>query len=103
MIYPPPPPMLVVAGQKPFANMQVSLNPLRYVTQPEYWGIEVVGCMPPIGQPAIVPYVVELDLTGINGKCGVEVIGAGGHTEKIDLPQATGTAPPATPGDDTPA
>ena len=64
-IYPPPPPMLVVAGQKPFANMRVSLNPLRYVSQPEYWGIEVVGCMPPIGQPAIIPYVVELDLTGI--------------------------------------
>jgi len=92
MIFPPPPPRLVVAGQKPFANMQVSLNPLRYLTRPEYWGIEVVGCMPPIGQPAIIPYVVELDLTGIVGTQGVEVIGAD-RTEKIDLPSAAETGP----------
>src|SRR5690242_19122009 len=90
MIYPPPPPTLVVAGQKPWANMTVSLNPLRYVQQPEYWGIEVVGCMPPIGQPAIVPYVVELILTGVVGTRGIEVIGAS-HTEKIELaPAPTG-------------
>jgi len=91
MIYPPPPPRLVVAGRKPFANMQVSLNPLRYVRQPEYWGIEVVGCMPPIGQPAIVPYVVELDLDGISGTMGIEVIGAS-HTERIELPKGAETS-----------
>jgi hypothetical protein len=88
MIYPPPPPMLVVSGQKPWANMEVTLNPRRYVQQPEYWGIEVIGTMPAIGQPAIVPYVVELDLTGLLGTRGVEVIGAS-HTERIDLPAAT--------------
>jgi hypothetical protein len=87
MIYPPPPPMLVVSGRKPFANMRVSLNPLRYETPPEYWGIEVVGCVPPVGQPAIIPYAVELDLTGLMGTRGVEVIGAD-HTEKLDLPAA---------------
>jgi hypothetical protein len=87
MIYPPPPPMLIVSGQKPFANMEVTLNPLRYVQKPEYWGIEVIGTMPAIGQPAIVPYVVELDLTGLMGTKGVEVIGAS-HTERIDLPAA---------------
>ena len=98
MIYPPPPPTLVVAGQKPFANMQVTLNPLRYERQPEYWGIEVVGYIPPVGQPAIVPYAVELSLAGISGTMGIEVIGAG-RTERIGLPgdvgdtgQAVGTA-----------
>jgi hypothetical protein len=102
MIYPPPPPRLVVAGQKPFANMQVSLNPLRYAQKPEYWGIEVVGCMPPIGQPAIVPYVVELDLAGYIGTRGNEVIGAS-HTERIELAAAVeGTAPGTTVGE-TPA
>jgi hypothetical protein len=85
MIYPPPPPNLVVSGRKPFANMTVSLNPLRYAQVPEYWGIEVVGCLPPIGQPAIVPYMVELSLAGISGTRGIEVIGAG-HTERIELP-----------------
>jgi hypothetical protein len=87
MIYPPQPPVLVVSGRKPWANMQVSLNPLRYMQQPEYWGIEVVGCMPPIGQPAIIPYVVELRLAGIGGTSGIEVIGAS-HTERIELPPA---------------
>jgi hypothetical protein len=102
MIYPPPPPRLVVAGQKPFANMEVSLNPLHYVQKPEYWGIEVVGCMPPIGQPAIVPYVVELDLTGHIGTRGIEVIGAN-RTERIELAAATEGTPPETAADETPA
>jgi hypothetical protein len=102
MIYPPPPPMLVVAGEKPFANMQVSLNPLRYVQKPEYWGIEVVGCIPPIGQPAIVPYVVELNLTGYIGTRGIEVIGAN-RTERIELAAAVDGAPPETAADETPA
>ncbi len=98
MIYPPPPPNLVVAGEKPFANMRVSLNPLCYVQKPEYWGIQVVGSTPSIGQPAIVPYVVELDLTGYIGTRGIEVIGAS-HTERIEL----AAAPPETAPDGTPA
>jgi hypothetical protein len=102
MIYPPPPPMLVVAGQKPFANMQVSLNPLRYAQKPEYWGIEVVGCMPPIGQPAIIPYAVELNLTGYIGTRGIEVIGAS-HTERIELAAAVEGTPLETAVDETPA
>ncbi|BEL08439.1 hypothetical protein Q0Z83_066300 [Actinoplanes sichuanensis] len=85
MIYPPPPPKLVVSGSKPWANMEVTLRPLTYIQQPEYWGIQVVGSMPAIGQPAIMPYVVELDLTGLIGTRGVEVIGAD-HTERIDIP-----------------
>ncbi|GLW31780.1 hypothetical protein Areg01_47190 [Actinoplanes regularis] len=102
MIYPPPPPMLVVAGEKLFANTQVSLNPRHYVQKPEYWGIEVVGCTPAIGQPAIVPYVVELDLTGHVGTRGIEVIGAN-HTERIELAAAAEGTPPETAVDETPA
>jgi hypothetical protein len=97
MIYPPPPANLVVSGRKPFANMTVSLNPLRYAQVPEYWGIEVVGCMPPIGQPAIVPYVAELSLAGIGGTRGIEVIGAG-HTERIELPGPEDGAGGGEPG-----
>src|SRR4051812_18873598 len=36
MIYPPRI-MLVVTGRKPWANMVVSLEPLTYIRQPEYW------------------------------------------------------------------
>jgi hypothetical protein len=88
--------MLVVAGEKPFANMQVSLNPLRHEQKPEYWGIEVGGSTPEIGQPAIVPYVVELNLTGYIGTLGIEVIGAS-HTERIELAAAAEGTPPETP------
>jgi hypothetical protein len=40
--------------------------------------------MPPFGQPAIIPYAVELELAGFIGTAGVEVIGAN-RTEKIEL------------------
>ena len=38
--------ILIVNGIKPYLNMQVNLVPLVYVRQPEYWGIEVTGCLP---------------------------------------------------------
>ena len=42
----PPQYVLHVSGTKPYLNMQVDLVPLVYIQQPEYWGIEVVGCLP---------------------------------------------------------
>ncbi|MGH3971760.1 MAG: SSI family serine proteinase inhibitor [Pseudonocardiaceae bacterium] len=75
--------VLVVTGQKPL-NMEVSLTPLVYIRQPEYWGIEVIGCVPGLSLPAVVPYVVRLDLDGTIGTCGIEVIGAN-RSEKIDI------------------
>ncbi len=42
---------LVVSGVKPYMNMKVELIPVVYITQPEYWIIEVVGCLPGIGLP----------------------------------------------------
>jgi hypothetical protein len=67
--------VLIVNGTKP-ASMRVNLEPLVYVRQPEYWGIEVVGYLPDIRLPAIVPYSVSIPLEGIQGTKGVEVIGA---------------------------
>lgn len=72
----PPQYVLVVAGTKPYQNMKVELVPLVYVRQPEYWGIEVVGCLPGIGLPATAPYTVSISLNGIIGTEGIEVIGA---------------------------
>ncbi|MGH8910546.1 MAG: hypothetical protein ACRD0K_29640 [Egibacteraceae bacterium] len=80
----PPRHILVVRGEKPYFNMQVTLVPLVYIQQPDYWGIEVIGCLPEIGLPAVAPYVVQLDLVGTIGTCGIEVIGAN-RSERIDI------------------
>jgi hypothetical protein len=80
----PPQYVLVVRGTKPYLNMEVSLRPRVYIRQPEYWGIEVVGCLPGIGLPALAPYTVSIRLAGFVGTKGIEVIGAT-HSEEIDL------------------
>jgi hypothetical protein len=68
--------ILVVSGTKPYANMTVELRPLIYIRRPAYWGIEVVGCLPGFGLPALAPYTVALPLDGVTGTRGVEVLGA---------------------------
>jgi hypothetical protein len=37
--------ILIVEGMKPWLTSEVELHPLIYIRQPEYWGIEVVGCL----------------------------------------------------------
>ena len=79
MIYPPRP-TLVVSGMTNIP-VDVTLVPLVYVSQPRHWGIQVVGSVEDGGprptQPiAAIPYAVELDLAGVIGTEGVEVIGA---------------------------
>lgn len=77
---------LVVSGEAPCANMEVSLVPLVYVQQPDYWGIEVTGTLPGgICLTAMKPYMVTLDITHVLGTIGIEVIGAQ-RTERIDVP-----------------
>lgn len=76
----PPQPRLVVTGTKPHPDIEVTLVPLTYVSQPPYLGIQVVATTthdgPHVSQPiANVPFAVELDLRGCNGSQGVEVIG----------------------------
>jgi len=76
---------LIVSGTKPYLNMKVSLIPRIYIRQPEYWGIEVVGCLPNgIGLPALGPYTVTIALDGIRGTKGIEVIGSNG-SKQIDV------------------
>ena len=86
---------LIVAGTKPWATMKVELHPLIYIRQPEYWGIEVVGCQAGIGLPMTAPYHVALDITHLLGTKGIEVhrrddeeavqraVGAGGHRRRM--------------------
>jgi len=80
----PPQHVLIVSGTKPYLNMEVSLRPRTYTQQPEYWGIEVVGCLSGFGLPALAPYAVSIRLAGFMGTKGIEVIGAT-RSEKIEL------------------
>ena len=98
----PPQHVLVVSGTKPFVNMEVTLEPLVFIRQPEYWGIEVVGRLPGVGLPALAPYQVSIPLAGITGTKGIEVIGAT-RTERRDIPpQGTEAATLVFSRDDRP-
>jgi hypothetical protein len=95
MIYPPRP-RLVVSGHLPSPGTTVTLVPLAYVSRPQYAGIQVVGSLDDAAaSPAAeaAQYSVELDLAGITGTEGVEVIGAS-HTERVSVPL---TAPDPEP------
>jgi hypothetical protein len=80
----PPRHVIIVSGTKPYRNMEVSLRPRTYIRQPEYLGIEVVGCLPRFGIPALAPYTVSIRLAGFMGTEGIEVVGAT-RSEKIEL------------------
>jgi hypothetical protein len=78
--------ILIVSGKKPYLNMQVRLSPVTYVRQPEYWEIEVVGCLTGIGLPAIGAYSEHLPLDAVRGTKGIEVVWAGGEKERLPVP-----------------
>jgi len=84
----PPQFVLEVSGTKPYVNMDVALEPLVYVRQPEYWEIEVVGKLAGIGLPVATPYRVSIRLNGIIGTRGVEVVGAS-RRQRFDVPVET--------------
>jgi hypothetical protein len=88
----PPRPVLVVQGEMPYGATGVSLVPVVYISQPQYWAIQVVGTFeagPHVSQPiAAQPYSVQLDLAACTGTEGVEVIGAN-STEKIEVPTSS--------------
>lgn len=79
---------LHVSGDKPWSNMVVALIPAIYITTPDYWQVEVVGCLYGMGLPAMTPYhVTSAQFSrgyGIGHK-GIEVVGAG-HKQIIDIP-----------------
>jgi hypothetical protein len=87
MIHPPRPALvaaLVVGGVAPVAGAEVSLVPLEHVGRPPYWGIQVV-CRPGTEtEGGSVEYSVQIDLAGITGVHGVELIGAT-RTARIDV------------------
>lgn len=75
---------LTVRGEAPMAGVKVSLEPVIYIRQPEYWLIQVIGCMPEIGATVMTPYTVSMPLTGPMGTEGIEVMGSN-KTQRIPL------------------
>ena len=77
--------ILIVRGEAPCANMDVRLSPRIYIDCPEYWGIEVTGSLPGgICLTAIKPFSIAMELNGVIGSRGVEVIGSN-KTEKHEV------------------
>jgi hypothetical protein len=58
---------------------------VTYIRQPEYWEIEVQGCMRGLGLPVLTPYTATLRLGSTIGTMGVEVVGAT-RSQRIDVP-----------------
>ena len=77
--------ILIVHGKAPCGNMRIDLIPLVYITRPDYWEIELVGCLPgPICLPER-PFIETLPLDSTLGTAGIEVVGANGR-KRIDVP-----------------
>jgi hypothetical protein len=70
--------VLTVSGQKPRdaeGGAPVKLQPLTYVTQPEYWKIEVLWDSTNAIFQVVTPFTVSIPLDGIRGTRGIEVAG----------------------------
>ena len=69
-------PMLVVSGTRPSSNMDVVLESLQYIRQPEYWTVKVKGIIPEGDHHEKQPSFAEELKPAPLGTEGVEVVGA---------------------------
>lgn len=77
--------LLIVEGEKPNQLVDVVLRPMTYVVRPEYWEIEVLGCLAPEASDLKKRYEAKLDLTAYLGTRGIALVGRT-VAEKIDWP-----------------
>jgi hypothetical protein len=68
--------ILTIRGEKPYANMEVSLSHRSYYGRPQWWRTTVVGCLKSFGIPIPAPYWVTMPLDQFVGSKGVEIVGA---------------------------
>lgn len=73
-----------VCGEARCFNMSVTLQPLIYVKKPEYWEIQVIGCVGEICLPAQRPYYAGLDVTNFLGHKGIEIVGSN-RSKKFEI------------------
>ena len=76
---------LIVSGNAPCLGMAIQLVPLIYIQKPQYWGIQVIGCLKGACAEAITPYTIWLEITNFIGHKGIEVIGSN-EPEEIQVP-----------------
>jgi hypothetical protein len=75
--------LLFVSGTKPWVDLHVTLEPFAHSEVPEFWVIEVVGRLTTLGLPGLVDYCAALRLGGIQGRRGIEVVGATRSERKL--------------------
>ena len=75
--------LLLVSGVKPWADLDVSLEPLAYAEPPEFWVIEVVGRLTGSGLQGLVDFSTALRLGSMRGYKGVEIVGATKSERKV--------------------
>ena len=78
---------------KIMSNIQVILEPVMYIDQPDWWRIKVIGCyVGDVGATVMQPHTASLWLATADeksgwisfiGKRGIEIEGAEGKVEQI--------------------
>ena len=68
-------PELIVSGEVTSGGGTVELSPMVYVTQPEYWEVEVLWDRTNALFQVITPYEVSIPLSAIRGTKGFSVLG----------------------------
>ena len=68
--------LLLVSGIKPWADLRVTLEPLSCREMPDFRVIEVVGRLAASGLRALVDFSVALPLESVQGRMGIEIVGA---------------------------
>jgi hypothetical protein len=68
--------LLLVSGVKAWADLRVSLEPVPCRQMPDFRVIEVVGRLTASGLPALVDFCVALPLASLQGRKGIEIVGA---------------------------
>jgi hypothetical protein len=78
--------ILIVKGTVPCSTMSVELVPLVYIRRPEFWEVEVVGCLRgPVCLATTKTFTEVLPLDGTIGTEGIDVVGAT-RRKRIDVP-----------------
>jgi hypothetical protein len=70
--------VLTVTGNTPSSSpsgTEVKLSPVAYVTQPDFWRIEVLWDRAGAIFQSLHPYSVSMPVDGVRGEQGVEVVG----------------------------
>jgi hypothetical protein len=79
--------LLHVTGQAPYLGTEIMLVPVMYVMMPDYWQMSLVGCRKAADPAqAMMPFSVELNLSGTIGHKGIRLLGASpASQQRLDI------------------